>query len=353
MIDSSTGLRLAQQVADELQHDGRVDSIFLSGSLVAGLGTPSSDVDVFVVLKSGQQPVRHVEQRLLSGERVDIEYHTTESLHEVLRSVTEWQLTRRDVSSAARIREADIDLATRLTQIQVVRSSDFLADLMTAVGAGERQLRRLVLAKWAIEAANYLEDFDGAYLDSDWDLLALVGMPLMTIAGKAVAAAAGDLYWGRKWVVRQLRRAPIGDFPLDLYLEFIRGDWLRGDRHANFGKFREFVQTCLVAAQLLGWHEPMVGRWPAWCSGNASVRRDPDLMPLHVDGSVVLTQERTRQFEVQPDVALVWGLSDGFARADAIERAVALRTADPDFRRITPDRAGEMYDKLSNLGLIR
>jgi len=348
----SAKLAHAREVTRDLCAAPEVDCAYLSGSLLADLGSPTSDIDVFVVLRPGVEPETAMRQIRGSGERVDVEFYTTGYIEAAIDAVTDWKLTR-DGLSRVWVPENQLDFVVRLHYAEVLKDSPTLAGFRSTLGERLPRLRQFLLARWAVEANNYLEDFEGAYLDGDYDSAALVGQSLMMVAGKAVAAAAGELYFGRKWVFQQLRRGAGAGFGYAEFVDSQCGRWTRPDPVAGYARFRQDLQTLLTAAQCLGWQAEAVARWPHWRSGTGGISRDASFNPVRLSEGVLLNEEGRRQFVVKPDVALVWGLCNGQPASDVVRAAVALADAAPDLADLTEERAGTVLDGLLGRNLVR
>ncbi|MEU6997299.1 hypothetical protein [Nonomuraea sp. NPDC046570] len=314
-------LAVARNAVAEVLNDDELDAVYLAGSLTAGLGSPTSDVDVFAVTSgTGRTAIR---QAKVGAERLDIETYTGEWFDGALRKLAAWEATRSDLRSK-RLSETELDVLIRLRQSEVVKDSPRLAAYRRLLAENEHKLRQMALSGWGIDANAQLSDFRGSFQDGDLETAALLGQYLVVCGGKAVAAAAGDLYHGRKWVYCQLRRSAGESFPYERFSYLQSGAWARDEPAAGALELLSFTQTLMVAAQVLGWAEPQVTAWPFWSTGTDGYRRNPDFNVIRLSNGVLLNNELRSQFVVQPHVALVWGLCNGRTEKEVVEAALEL-----------------------------
>ncbi len=329
-----------------LAADPEVDAVCLAGSLLSGLGSPTSDIDVYAITTTPRPP--GAVQVKSGGERLDLETFTGDWAEDALGKVASWEISRTDLRSKG-LSYDDLDILIRMRDMEVVKGSPALDRIAAALRRNEDGLRRMALNWWALEANGHLSDCRGSYADGDLESAGLIGQSLLLCAGKAVAAAAGDLYIGPKWVHRQLRRSAGAQFPHEEFTRLQAGGWTgTGD----WLGFLHFTQTLMAAAQLLGWSGTAVARWPFWRTGEHGYRRDPHYNVLHLTQGVLLNYELRRQFVIKPDVALVWALCNGRTAEEIIPAAVALGGELDGGQPVSADRAREVLAMLAGRGLI-
>lgn len=331
-------------------HTADAHAVYLAGSLFAGLGTPTSDVDVFVVLNvATDDQMLQVDS---AGERVDIEFVTLAAVSARIRKATEWSLAKGRLTDGW-IPEKDIDFVVRLLNCEILSEDEPFRRMRLDLEGKIDRVRQILLARWTIEAGNHLEDYEGAFADRDWASCQVIAQSMALAAGKAMTVAAGDLYFGRKWLFPQLRRSLGPAFPIERCLELQQG------RHANPADYlatRRFVQTCLAAAQTVGWLHADAHRWP-WRTGDAPAPDGPiralDYLPVPVDGDrYLLNMERRRQLLVNRRTMLVWALCDGRPASDVVADAVEVSThLDPDDL-LSPEQAQTILAKLAEAQLV-
>lgn len=342
--------------ARALGESDKVEAVYLSGSLLAGLGTPTSDVDLFAVL--ADQAERPARQLLVRGERVDIEYLDIATLAEALERVAAVDF-RRERLTVPLFLESPLDLLVRFSLAEVIKPSPALTRLRERVAAQADHLRRVLLTRYAMQVTQALEDFEGACAQRDWDSAVWLGQQMLTHAGKALAAAAGDLYVNRKWVYRQLARTMPASFPMRSFRFFQQGTWAQASDSPDPAALLNFVQECIAAAQLCGWDQPRVTSWPFSGEGPAAalaggLRREEYVSFVRTASGVLLHYEKSRQLLLLPDIALVWALAGtGRGAAEIAETARKLGTEVTGLGEVTAERADAILASLASQRVLR
>jgi hypothetical protein len=346
-------LTKAISVAEEIAKDGYVDAMYVAGSLTAGLGSPTSDVDVFVLTAQPDGLSGSARQKRVDDLRLDTEYYAVAWVDGILQKLATWESARQRLRHNALSRD-ELDFLLRMRDIRIVKSSPNLERLLATLSASEDRLRQMALSTWALEDNGNLSDFHGAVQDGDAVSAGLIGQSVMICAGKAVAAAAGDLYLGSKWVHQQLRRSLGDTFPLRQFAEWQSGAWARDGSESDVRDFLFFQQTVMAAAQLLGWHGPGVAAWPFWELGKGEYRRNPQFNAIHLTEGVLLNYELQRQVVLAPDVALIWALSNGRDEDEIVDAAVRLAplVSTGDGAPLSVQRAREVLALLHRRGLV-
>lgn len=345
-------LATARAGAAGLAAESGYDSVYLAGSLTAGLGNPSSDVDVFVLTRdaSGEE----TRQLKIDGTRLDIEVYEIGWVDAALDKLATWTSSRTEIRKNA-LSEDELDVLLRMRESEVITDSADFTRIRERLGGGGDRLRQAVLSAFALEANSHLSDFRGAMEELDLDSAVLMGQSLMTTAGKALAAGGGDLYLGRKWVVRQLRRTMGDGFPLEEFRALQSGAW--AERGAAGGSELVNVQQTLIAvSQLLGWIGADVNRWPFWAlgAGADAYRRNPAYNTIHMDEGLLLNNELHRQFVVKPEIALIWALCNGREEDEIVAAALELSDCvrEPGEQALTDARVRAVIGTLNQRGLI-
>lgn len=346
-----TKVAYAREVAERLiAADTRLDAAYIAGSTTVGLGNSTSDVDVFL-LTPDDMAGPGSRQVVVGRARIDVESVPYLRLEELVGRLTGWQVTRRSLTRFAS--EAELDMLIRLRYAQVVVGSPRLSALRCRLTERTADIRKLAIIRWAVEANSTVEDCEGMYLAGDLDSAVLLAQAIVTSAGKAIATAMDDLYLGRKWVVQQLRRSTDGWFPRGQFLQLQRGDWADVDAEAGYRRVIGFTQTCLIAAQTVGWDGAGVASWPQWWPGDGPLQRSPAYVPIRLSDGVLLNHELRHQVVVKPDIALVWGLCNGVHREEVIRQALRLREAVPSFAALDEARCRTALGMLCDRGLVR
>ncbi|MGK4579192.1 nucleotidyltransferase domain-containing protein [Kitasatospora sp. HPMI-4] len=313
-------LRYARELATEFGADEAVAGVYIGGSVTAGLGSATSDADVFVLLRDDAPERPKMQQIARDGMRADVEFVRMAQANAMVAEVTDWHHENTGATEAW-VPWTTLDFAVRLSYAEIVCPSPALSELHQTVKSRSDAIRQLAILRWALEANGHFEDFRGLYQDGDLDTAALVGVNVLMSAGKALAAGAGDVYMGEKWVYRQLARS-VTRFPIDYFREMVSGRWTESPD--GYQDFVHLAQTMLIAAASTGWSQPHAGQWRAW-EPPSGMRRDPSVIPLRFSNGIGLNHELARQFLVKPYIGLAWGLATVGDEAD-FRKAVALHS---------------------------
>jgi hypothetical protein len=329
---------MARELALQLAEESGVEAAFLAGSLTAGLGNETSDVDIYLV-----GPALSARRRQLAVDRtrMDVLYVP----HGDLAALVDRLAGSVFEVTAPPVPDRDVALGVRLCGAEVVSGAEVLAPLRDRLAASAGVLRRLAIDRWLTAAHFEFEDFTGLR-PGDADAALMVGRAMLVSAGKAVAACGGDLYMGHKWVWRQLDRSGPAGFPLSHFTATVRADL----DEPGVSRLVAFTQTCLIAAATLGWQDIGLAQWPRWRTADGPLRRAPGFLPRAYTDCVVLTSPGDRRVQLRHEVALVWGLSDGVAEQEVVAAAQRLRTG--VYEELTPQRCHEIIGSLIDAGLM-
>jgi hypothetical protein len=339
----------ARQVARSLAQEYPIDCIYLGGSLTAQLGNATSDADLFAILAPGVQAREIPQQLQVGGDRVDVEWHPFERPRMVLEEILALDIRRDSLPQLWRL-DDQLDFLCRLMTGEVVVGSAALDSVRTAIDEHEAALRRVLASRWGLEINTHLEDFIGACLEGDLDTALYVGQSMMTAAGKAVAAAYRDYYFGRKWVYRQLDRVAGKDFPLETFRRFQTGAWAENGA-AGAEELIGFAQTMGAVAQVVALNGSPASDWTHWQRGHGGLFRSPHFLMIGLSDGMVLHRELRKQVVIRPHVALVWALCNGVDAAEVTRRAAELAPALIGVD-LTSEQAGQIVAKLTSRDLV-
>jgi len=348
-------LAAARKLAHAMVADNgsEIDSIYIAGSLTAGLGNATSDADLFVIGRPGSTADQAVVQYGVDGHRIDVEHVDPAAITHTIDDVTSFRLRRDNLAELHRMNRP-LDTVARLQASETVLDSPLLASLKARIAAAESQIRQLAVNYFAITLISHQEDFLGAAADEDFDTTAIVGQDLVANAGKAVTTAAGDLYVSKKWLYKQLARRTVDGFPVETLRTFQHGSWIVGGRAAAEALLR-FVQTCIAAAVLMNRDDAWIGAWPSWTAGNAAdgIWRHPAYSVLRLDdGGVLLHWELRRQIVLKEPAAAVWALCTGRTVEEIVDQVRALAEQLEPLRPLTADRVLAIITALEQRGLV-
>jgi hypothetical protein len=350
MVEPDTAAAVAAHLA---ARTGAAAS-FLAGSLVEGFGTPTSDVDVYL-LSDDDVPGRR--QYRFGATRVDAHLMSWAYLAATLDRLSATVLA--SDGTAPPPEERDLVLAARLWTSRPVTGAAALVQVRERVVFP--RLRQLVAHARLTTVHTALEDYAGLRAVGDLDGALQVARVALLAAAKAVAATEGEVYPGDKWAFRQLARSAPPEFPLATLVRLHRGDPATGP--AWLSELASFVQLLARRVATLGWQHVPAAAWPAWpdgasaaaggTRGTLSLTTVPDMFPRPFDDGVVLTRPGDRRVRLSHDVALVWALCDGVSEAELVTRAASLRDAAEPFRHLTPGRCRDVLGRLESRDLVR
>lgn len=329
-----------------------VDSVYIAGSLTAGLGNPTSDADLFVLLAPGAPVGDDVTQYGVDGHRVDVERYALEDVEALVADIAGFDLERDKLTALHKLPD-QIDFVFRMHSSETVVGSAALSRLQEQIEKAMPSIRRTAINHTAVAINAYLEDFLGAAADGDLDTASIAGQGLVAHAGKALTAASGDLYFSSKWVYKQLTRTPVGGFPMDAFARFQRGTWTE-DGTAGAEDLVFFAQTCIAAGQLMAEADAPLAHWPSWTTGDAAdgLWRHPAFNVLQTGDGVLLHWELHRQLQLKQPVAFVWALCDGRSPEEIAANVEALADSVPALRTLTRERVAGILAALRGKGLV-
>lgn len=332
---------------------GLIDSIYIAGSLTAGLGNSASDADLFLLQSSGTAMATEMRQYVVDGSRVNVEWYHVDQVERLVDEVISFQ-TRRDELTALSALPGKIDFTVRLLMSEPVVSSAALDRIRQCVQAAAGSIKQTALNCLAAAVTAHLEDFIGACAEDDLATAAHIGQDLVACAGKALAIAVGDLYFGKKWVYKQLSRNPVAGFPMAEFTTYQRGGWQqRGRTGAEALAF--FAQTCVAVSQLLGGHGVSPGAWPSWPSPAArgsGLWRHPGYGVFREPDSILLNWGLHRQLALEEPAAIVWALCDGREQAAVVADVGLLAVHVDSLKPLTPRRIAMIIRALREHGVV-
>jgi hypothetical protein len=343
----SERLHLARHLAGRLVAMPEVQAALLTGSLTAGLGSRTSDVDVLLV---GDGLPRERRQVFAGPVRVDVRQLSSLQLAAAVDGVLAARMLSDD--AATPVPASDLALAIGVSTGEVVAGGQIVEPLRERLHAGRLPLRRVVTSRW-LDLAHYgHEDLAGLVAAGEPDAAILVGRDLLLAAGKALVTGSGDLHLGRKWVCRQLDRTAPTDFPRSEFRRLMRADPTADESGAGVTALHRFAQTCLAAAATVGWHGVSLWLWPRWLPGSGPLRRSAELSIRAYDDAVLLTAPTGRRVRLRHDVALVWALCDGVTPDVVARDARQLGQAASAYASLSADRCRSIVGLLVRAGLV-
>ncbi|MFB6718599.1 hypothetical protein ACFCV3_00475 [Kribbella sp. NPDC056345] len=304
---------------------GTFDSALLIGSLAAGLGTTSSDVDL-LLLTDGPLLERPSPKTGASGVgRIDVEHLTLAEATARIESLRTYRVTESVTTQVYEVAEA-LELYCGLSSTPIVlQESDQLRALLDLCRTVDRSAARIRVTRATLLANNTLEDTLGFVATGDADSALISAATLLHFAVDAFCTANGDLYFGQKWNVQRLRRVLRADDPSGrAVVEALTGG--AADRDAAFRLVARRIATAqqlLATANLTVWLDNEVRLMvpPAGPPSRGSVRRADRWHLLKYVERWILSDGR-RHYEVPWTAVLVWSLAGtGAASLEAAARS--------------------------------
>jgi hypothetical protein len=336
------GRRAARAIASQRQYT----RVFTGGAPLAGLGSPRSDIDIFVVLddkSSGSD-----EQTEFEGQRVDIEYLTLAELAQRVASAVPFRATAAEPAQLGRASRSWLDTLTRFLLGEIMVDDGNLEALHGKLTNQSSDYTRLVIARHAQDFQNRAEDVDGALLNGDLFGADYQSREMVYLAAEAALCAQGDLYINTKWLAARWERTmrgsvlePVGEFIADLSLP---------DRRQAVRRNIWLAQDLFVQAAT-GYRYTLTTDFPdAWPIPPGVVWRDPKLSILPFSDGIVVRRDFGRGMRLSSEGMLLWALAHGRDRESAVtETAKHLEAAG---HYVSTPEIDEYYGNLLRAGLM-
>lgn len=311
-VDESVSL--ARQILPTLS----AKAAYLSGAPLAGLGTPTSDVDLHVVYDGRQQPSNR--QVVSGGRRIDVRYWTEESLANRINMCTRYDFTEDNTSQLDVIGRKTLDEAIRLAIGWVLLDDGFLQRLRAILEANASELMKLVNGVMAVEAQFLVEDAQGFIEMGSPEPAAYVSRDALVSAAESKLAFDGDLYLGRKWIWARWARTidlKLGVDARDLVLD-------KGDRQESITQSLRRLWLCqdLLLQSSLRCSYPLETRL-----SHEDVRRDPYATPIPTMDAVLVYRSGRKAVRLSRQGALLWAVAHGRSAEDAIRLTAGMLRA--------------------------
>lgn len=295
-------IEFAKQAAKGLSNEPDVDSVFLGGSITAGLGNPTSDVDIFLLLN--REVDSGPKQYIVEGQRLDVETYSIDDLLDAVTSVSEYILSNSNIGKLWEL-DKKFDLVSRFLTGITVKNSEALTNAKERCDERIDQIRQNMINYYVLAASSDREDFLGSTLDGDFLTASYNGQVLMTSAGKALTSAHSDYYFGRKWVYKQLGRSIDAQFPLTEFSHFQHGTW-HSEKNRGAERLLEFAQNCTAYSQF-----PELIDIFLWSEDEGFLKKNPSYSLFRQGNDFILHWELHQQFKVGYKTALLWALING------------------------------------------
>jgi len=306
-----------QRAVPGLDDDAGIDCSWLTGSIPAGLGTPTSDLDLIVIADpaptaSGQHDV--------DGRRVDVSMHPLAWLTDAVAATVPYRATIAD-NSQLFTPEPVLKVVSQLyAGIAVLKDSPAFAQAREELEAGDAEFRRLLIGREAMYANNTYEDLAGFIRDGDVESALARSRDLFEFGLSAWCTARGQVYPGTKWLWRKLNRV-VTDLAIfkAAYLPETTGTV--ADLQSVHAK-HTLTQTLLGQALLLSWSKLPEARLEPEVPNPAAegLWRTPGHMPMRFTDVWCLSSGR--DLITVPFTAIVcWTFANGVPVDDLVTRA--------------------------------
>jgi len=304
--------------AQLLSAEDSVDAYF-GGSLMAGLGTTRSDVDLFMITDrvDGPLPAQHI----LDRQRLDVELRRLSDIERLLDKFATYRIVDGDWSQALPVE--DLDDAVRLAYSRPATPDGLASRLRAAMRDRLPVLTQVLITRASVAALGAMEDMFGAREMGDWGAAGMLSRTVLLEALHAYFVGCGDPYLGHKWTYAKLRRHGVHNG-----LEAVAAPLLEAD--VSTPELAERVvderialaQKLLAVASTLGWHGNGCDWWSIWDGGTGGFGKQQEWTPIRFGDSVTLESPNARVRRITPEATILWAALDGRPTGDAVAHAV-------------------------------
>ncbi len=182
-------------------------TIYLAGSLVEGLGTSHSDIDIFII---GGPPIDLPRYGSVQGVRIDefaldIEHWTVQAAQALLDRLHERPFDQEhNPASVMEFSELEVEFLHRLAHSTPLATSQLYEDLLARLDT--RNVARLVFDRAILRIGTAHEDIVGLVDCGDLESAKYLAQSLTGFVADLVLSSSGDSSPSEKWRIRRLRR---------------------------------------------------------------------------------------------------------------------------------------------------
>jgi predicted nucleotidyltransferase len=310
-----------------LDKDPAIDSYWVTGSVTAGFGTPTSDFDITVVAAGGSDGHAEVRpgQYKVGGRRVDVEVRPIEWFDELVGSVGSYVASSVDGSQLYTPEQTLKSVAQLHAGVRIVKDSPHFARTRAALEEGEIDFRRLLIARAAMYANNTQEDLVGFIADGDCASAALRARDLLGFGVDAWTTAQGEYYPGNKWLWRRLNKVVTDRHILDrLWEALVPGAPACGSDFIYAHQANALNQTLLAQSLLSVWSSAAAEpRDPVLPDPSAEgLWRTPGWTVNRLSDQWCISDRRTA-LHIPVSAAICWAFANGLSQETLTELVVA------------------------------
>lgn len=346
-------IECAERAAEMLGSLEPIDSIFAGGSLTAGLGNITSDVDLFLLVKDKAQ-FEETWQSIDRGNRIDVEVYTLDELGQALRESCETKFAPAR-SGIVRDLERSLDLVSRFAYARVLKQSNALFELQNYLKERFNNFLSVMVNYWALDVEAAKEDFIGAAYEQDYGSAVFSGQAMVAAAGKQMAASWGKCYFSKKWVYKQLVQLGLKERALDYYVEMQRGSWrsLGAEGAVALLNYTQALQA-LSHLKLNGINIGNDGL--LWCKagepGAGRYYRHPGYGVFSIDEKALLHWELHKDVTLSMRMLTLWTICQGKNDEEILAEILETPVVTELFGEMSLDRLHGMLQTLEKAGLV-
>lgn len=310
-------LKLAGPVIDRYIQDPSIEAVCITGSLIAGLGTSYSDVDLFAIAAPGHQIAEPTVEHGVGLDRVEVEIRSPEWLDRI-GTVAQPFGARLDDNTLRNYPTGLVADAVRIKIGHIVKHSRGLDVVREKLVSGSDDLRRMMIAHLTSDLGDDWMDVLGFLSHNDFESAEIVSLEILEKAVDCSSVQEGDLYRGKKWVWSRARRSRNLKDALPwlrwLFIDGTQGQ--AGDQQPRYALRMLAAQKIIALAALREWCPQTSDEYPvspvSFASGGYT--RSQYWMLVRLADSAILLDRDIRHYTA-PDLAVAcWAAADGVSR---------------------------------------
>jgi hypothetical protein len=342
-------LKLAGPIIDRYIKDPSIEAVCVTGSLIAGLGTSYSDVDLFAITAPGRQVAEPTVEHGVGLDRVEVEIRTPEWLDQI-GTVAQPFRARLDGNTLRNYSASLVADAVRIKMGRVVKQSRGLAAVKEKLDSGSSNLRRMMIAYLTSDVGDDWMDVLGFLSHNDFESVEMVSREILEKAVDCSSIQEGDLYRGKKWIWSRARRSRHLQDALpwlrELFIDGTQGQ--AGDYRSRYALRMLAAQKIIALATLREWCPQMPDKYdiaPPNFAADGYTRSQSWMLVRLADSAILLDQD-VRHYTA-PDLAVAcWAAADGVSRPSLAD---SVRTMVPT---VGSRDVEAVIDKLLEIGAI-
>ncbi|MFE5796703.1 hypothetical protein ACFQ8C_29580 [Streptomyces sp. NPDC056503] len=330
------GRRVVHWLADQRGYS----RIYLGGAPTAGLGSPKSDIDIFVVLDS-DAPASS-EQIDFESDRVDVEFIRLSGLRAMVESASSFSAAADDLRQITAHSRSRMDFLTRFLLGEIIVDDGALAELQKLLKERQGEYLRLLVSRHCVDVQNITDDVVGALLNEDIPSADYQSREALYRAAEAYLASHGDPYVNTKWVWTKWERT-VGDRLGEGVRQVLRDAHLPVPGEAVLRNV--WLSQDLVAMAATGYaYQPVLSAGPEHC------RRTPEYSLIPAADIYLVLRQANEAVSLSRQGVLLWGVSHGRRTQDALVEVQ--RILDSDGLSVSIDEIEGYYRMLVETGLL-